>query len=135
YNGHEVALFHRLGALTIVFPNSPGRPTGLYEINFDGTFRCASPDTVRTDWHCNPSRDGRWAVVDTQETGVSHLYAVNLATGARRLLCRTSYTAHPWHPHPHISPDGKWVVFNDAALQKVVALEINQAWLARFLEK
>jgi hypothetical protein len=136
YNGHEVALHHRLGAIVVVFGISPGRPAGLYEINFDGTSRCVSPNDLPPAWHCNAGRDGRWAVVDTQEAGgASHIYAVNFATGARQLLCRTSASAHPWHPHPHISPDDKWVVFNDDALKKVVALEIDQPWLARFAPK
>lgn len=136
YNGHEVAYHHRLGAATVVFRHSPGQPAGLYEINFDGTFRCVSPNTTLPAWHCNVSRDGRWAVIDTQEAGgVSHIYAVNFATGARQLLARTSATDHPWHPHPHISPDDKWVVFNDDAMKKTVVLELDQDWLARFASK
>ncbi|MDR2675913.1 MAG: IPT/TIG domain-containing protein, partial [Opitutaceae bacterium] len=133
YTGHERALFNNRSAVTVVYPGSSGTPRGLYEIGFDRSFRVASPDADRRDWHCNISRDGRWAVVDTQEAGgVSRIVAVNFTTGARQVLCRTSATDHPWHPHPHISPDNKWVVFNDANLKKVVALEIDPDWLAAF---
>jgi sialate O-acetylesterase len=129
--GHERATFHGPGAITVAFRHSPGLPRGLYEAGFDGSFRCVSESPE--DWHCNISRDGRWAVVDTQEAGGdSRIVAINFTTGARHVLCHASSASHPWHPHPHISPDNRWVVFNDAKLKKVVALEIDQDWLAAF---
>lgn len=136
YTGHERALYNRRTLATVVFPHSPGSPRGLYEVGFDRSIRCVSEDPMpgsTGDSHCNISRDGRWAVMDTLEAGqVSHIYAINFSTGARVLLCKTSITEHPWHPHPHISPDNKWIIFNDSNLKKVVALEIDQTWLDTF---
>lgn len=148
YVGHELAMHHKPAALAVAFGNSPGAPRGLYEVDFTGKARPLAPGA--RDWHCNISRDGRWAVVDTMGAsddpgpirpgwadhgGVSDVVAVNLTTGARQLLHRGSFLrSHPWHPHPHISPDGRWVVYNDAQTRRVRALEIDPIALKVFVE-
>jgi hypothetical protein len=122
--GHELAMFHKPGIIAAAYT---GDPEGLYEIGFDKTFRCVSPGPC---WHCNISRNGRWAIIDARIPGgnMCDIIAINFATGARETLYTTtqSATGHPYHPHPHISPDNKWVVFNDAKQQRVLALEIDQ---------
>jgi hypothetical protein len=57
-----------------------------------------------------------------------------MRTGKRAFLHRGNYTKHPYHPHPHISPDQRWVVFNDAKGRRTMALEIDQLALKAFLE-
>lgn len=153
--GHELAMHHKPAALAVAFGNSPGSPRGLYEIGLAGGDDVTTAQLVRhlssgaKDWHANISRDGRWAVVDTMgpsddpgpimpgwadKGGVSDVIAVNLTTGARRFLHRGTFLRrHPWHPHPHISPDGRWVIYNDAESQRVRALEIDPAALEAFL--
>ncbi|RRJ95038.1 alpha/beta hydrolase [Opitutaceae bacterium TAV4] len=150
--GHELAMHHKPAALAVAFGHSPGSPRGLYEVGFTPTAtnpvpyaRPLSPGA--RDWHCNISRDGRWAVVDTMgpdsdqaapsdwvsKESESDIIAVNLRTGARQFLHRGTFLrAHPWHPHPHISPDGRWVIYNDARTQRVRALEIDQTALDAF---
>lgn len=144
YVGHERAVFHKPACIFIAFGDSPGNPVGLYEVDFTGHSRLISEGP--RDWHCNISRDGRWAVVDTtgphdapgrgwENAGsVSDILAVNMRTGMRAFLHRGTYAKHPYHPHPHISPDGRWVVFNDAQTRRTMALEIDQLSLKGFLE-
>jgi hypothetical protein len=60
--------------------------------------------------------------------------AVNMQTGERKMLYRTSILKHPWHPHPNISPDGRWIVLNDAKTHRTVALEIDPEALGEFLK-
>lgn len=144
YVGHERAVFDKPGVIFVAFGASPGRPTGLYEVDFEGRSRLVSEGP--RDWHCNISRDGTWAVVDTtgphdapgrgwENSGsTSDVVAVNMRTGARRFLYRSNFTRHPYHPHPHISPDGRWVIFNDAKTRSTKALKIDQDALTAFLE-
>lgn len=153
YVGHEVLMPNKLAAISVVFGGSPGRPHGLYEINLADEGGPSSEQLVSEgdrDWHCNISRDGDWAVVDTmgpsdmpgapspewlKDGARSDVMVVNMRTGARRLLSRSSFMIkHPWHPHPHISPDNKWVIYNDANAQRIYALEIDQNALAAFLK-
>lgn len=144
YVGHERAVFDKPAVIFVAFGASPGRPTGLYEVDFQGRSRLVSEGP--RDWHCNISRDGTWAVVDTtgphdaagrgwaNSGSTSDVVAINTRTGARCFLHRSSFTQHPYHPHPHISPDGRWVILNDAKSRSTVALEIDQAALKAFLE-
>lgn len=145
--GHERAMFHKPATLFVVYPASSARPKGLYEVTFDRQFKPLS--IYDRYWHCNISRDGSWAVADTQglfnaigpldpkwmrNGASSDVLAVNLRTGARQLLYRShANLEHPYHPHPHISPDGRWVICNDAREKKVILIEIDQEALAAFL--
>jgi hypothetical protein len=144
YVGHERSCFHKPSCIFIAFGGSPGNPTGLYEVDFQGESRLVS-EGLR-DWHCNISRDGRWAVVDTtgphdapgrgwENAGsTSDILIVNTRTGKRAFVHRSSQTRHPYHPHPHISPDQRWIVFNDAKSRRAMAVEIDQRVLKTFLE-
>jgi oligogalacturonide lyase len=65
-------------------------------------------------WHpgCNPA--GHWIVSDSNAPD-DGLYLVSVATGRRCRLARSkSDNGHAqWsHPHPSVSPDAKYVVFN-----------------------
>jgi hypothetical protein len=130
--GHERPLHHKPGQIFCVYAGSGGRPVGLYEVDFAGNSRVISEGDA---WHCDISKDGKWAVLDTQGDGASgDLVAVNCKTGARMpLVDKIAYAQHPYHPHPRISDDGKWVIYNDAAAQKAVFVKISQRELEKFI--
>ncbi len=63
--------------------------------------------------HCNGSRDGRYFVSDTGTD--STLVVGSIATGRWQVLCDTGSslsTPQFTHPHPYLSPDKKWVIYN-----------------------
>ncbi|MFG3241302.1 oligogalacturonate lyase family protein [Streptomyces sp. NPDC048157] len=121
--GHERWMFHDLGAVVCAYGESEAGPRGLYAVHPDGrAARLVSAG--ERDWHCDISRDGRWAVVDTtgpldapgrgwQNAGqVSDIVLVDMATGVRTPLARTAADRHPRHPHPVFTPDGTAVLYN-----------------------
>lgn len=123
--GHERACFHRASIATIAF-GAAGLPTGLYEAELDGSHTRLVSGGSR-DWHCDVSRDGEWAVLDTtgpydrdgygweNAEDCSDIVLVDMATGKREPLARSHQAVHPWHPHPVFSPDGKRIVFGEFA--------------------
>ena len=65
-------------------------------------------------WHASCSRDGKWAVSDTNWPDEG-LQLISMETGRHETICYPgSSCGHPqWsHPHPSFSPDNKYVVFN-----------------------
>lgn len=130
--GHERWAFHDTCAVTIAYGESLAGPRGLYEVFADARPPRLVSEADR-DFHCDITRDGRWAVVDTtgpsdapgigwENAGrINDIILVDMTTGERRRLARTGELAHraergpehPYHPHPAFSPDGKSVVFND----------------------
>ncbi|EIP98975.1 hypothetical protein OpiT1DRAFT_03477 [Opitutaceae bacterium TAV1] len=135
YITHERAMYHKLGVIADVISPSPGEPRGLYEVGYDGTRRVIAEG--KGYQHCNISRDGRWAVADVvnQDDRVTmETVLINFKTGKKEILYAGRATKHPWHAHPHISPDGKWVILNDSSLLRAVALEIDPARLEAFLK-
>ncbi|XHR30936.1 MAG: LamG-like jellyroll fold domain-containing protein [Chthoniobacteraceae bacterium] len=126
---HERSMFHKGGVVAV----GMGAEAGLYEVDYNGAYRCI----VRGSFdHCNISRDGRWMVADRSDvTGQNMtIVAINFQSGATQVLYSGTMQEHPWHGHPHISPDGKWVIFNDYSLQRTIALEIDQTELNAFLQ-
>jgi WD40 repeat protein len=124
--GHERWCFHDNAVLVPAYAISAAGPYGLYQI-----FPDARPPRFvsegNRDWHCDISRDGKWAVVDTSgphdlpgkswenSGGISDVLLINVATGVRRFLARSRMTnPHPSHPHPVFSPDGCRVFYNEA---------------------
>jgi fibronectin type 3 domain-containing protein/sarcosine oxidase gamma subunit len=132
-NDHERAMFHAAGSVVVAYGGNAS--SGVWEAYYNGTYKHTSTNHLGYDAnHVDISRDGRWMVIDTTNVGgVSRVVAVNFATGAWQLLYTTSINTHPYHPHPVISPDNKWVFFNDYNLKEVVAIEIDQAQLNAFL--
>lgn len=149
---HERAMFHKNAMITIAHGSSSATPRGLYEVGFDGSTRLLSESNQ--DFHCNISRDGRWAVVSLQSTrqpdgrrapgdwlrsplgyGESDVELVNLRNGKRRFLFRGSNArdGQPYEVQPTISPDGRWVVLKDARTRSVLFLEIDPSALRLFL--
>jgi hypothetical protein len=138
--GHERWAFHDLSAVTVAYGESASGPRGLYEIFGDGREPRLVSEGNR-DWHCNISRDGVLAVVDTtgdsdapgkgwENAGLrSDLMLITMTTGRRRLFYRArenaegyeGRTTHPFHPHPTFDTTGKYLVFNDIFVQDGVA--------------
>lgn len=126
--GHERWCFHDTAALAIAYGDSAAGPRGLYEIFADERLPRLVSEGDR-DWHCNISLDGTLAVVDTtgsyampgkgweNDDRRSDIILIDMLTGARRHLFRTGEHragySHPFHPHPAISPDKSYVIFND----------------------
>ena len=63
--------------------------------------------TGRGFWHCNASRDNKWAAGDTFE---GNLWLMNVQTGERHWLVSDT-KMKPDHAHPSFSPDGTKVLF------------------------
>ena len=63
--------------------------------------------TGRGFWHCNASRDNRWAAGDTFGGNV---WLINVQTGQRHWLVSDT-KMKPDHAHPSFSPDGTKVLF------------------------
>lgn len=58
-------------------------------------------------WHCNSTRDGKYAAGDTF---AGNVYLINVATGERTLIA-TDCRMKPDHAHPHFSPCGRYLLF------------------------
>jgi len=137
--GHERWCFHDVSAHVIAYAVSPAGKRGLYEIFGDGRpaqLRWHS-DVL---WHCTMDVTGRFVAVDTtgpfrQEPFSEAEYQLHTDNWRRvdsvkkptvvdvvvldlhrqqSLHLAEAWTAtHPYHPHPAISPDGRWVAWND----------------------
>lgn len=129
--GHERWMHHRPGALAVAYGVSPHGPRGIWEVPVDGMPRLVSAG--ERDWHLNIDRAGTRVVIDTSGSldcagsgwadndGRSDILIADMRSGERAWLARTDASVlrfagrmrHPFHPHPHFSPDGRSVVFND----------------------
>lgn len=79
------------------------------EVSLSGQGLCAV--------HVNASRDGRFFVADSWADGWTdkRVYVGSLRTGRWEVLCEhgSSFGAPQYtHPHPWLTPDNRWVVFN-----------------------
>lgn len=151
--GHERAMFSEPALVVIAYGSqSDAQPCGLYKVGFDGSVKLISESN--RDFHCDVSRDGRWAVVSLQGThdslqdrpvgnwrshaagyGYSDVMLVNMKSGKRQFLYRATNSAkgQPYEVQPVISPDGRWVVLKDAREQRVIGVEVNKSALEQFL--
>jgi hypothetical protein len=116
HTGHEIWSFDKLSIYTVVFHSSPRGPKGVYEVFLDGR----QPRLVTQgeyDWHTAPSRDGKWAVLDTNGPHNPELFLINTQTGARAKIADIGPDnwKHPYHPHPVFTPDNRFVLWNDRA--------------------
>ena len=129
--GHERWCFHDVCSVVVAYGEGEGEPRGLYMVYADDRPPRLISQADR-DWHCNISRDGTLAVVDTtgaadapgrgweNADGLSDVVLVNVADGSRQHLYRTglmgsqqNWLQHPWHPHPHFTPETDRVIFHD----------------------
>jgi len=150
YVGHERWGAHDISGYVIAYAVSPAGRRGLYEIFGDGRpARLLWENDVL--WHCNMDPSGRFAIVDTtgpfreeklseeefraaterhvqtdrdRGQNASDVVLIDLQTRRTLLVATVQRAAHPYHPHPAISPDRKWIIWNDASP------ETRGAWLA-----
>ncbi|MEU6998039.1 hypothetical protein [Nonomuraea sp. NPDC046570] len=92
--------------------------------------------------HCDISADGRWAVVDTNgrqgsaagSTGAVALVDLSGEHPPRTLGLAGWGAAHPGHPHPSFSPDGRRVAYTDTEAAtgrtRVMLAEPRGSWTA-----
>jgi hypothetical protein len=123
--GHERWTHHDVSALTIGYGVSPAGPRGLYEVFADGRPARLISGGDR-DFHCDVSRDGRFAVIDTtgphdapgkgweNAQDVSDIFIVDMTTGRRQFLARSHLNLHPRHAHPVFTPDASMIFYNEA---------------------
>ncbi|GAA3403527.1 TolB family protein [Paenibacillus hodogayensis] len=111
YVGHEMWAYDGSGLIFVKYPQSPDKPTGVYFAEKRGE----RSEFVNGDykyWHAGISPDGRYAVADTQEPGVSKIVLIDIAAKQSKLLCELPCRGvHPGHPHPSFSPDSRKIAF------------------------
>lgn len=143
YVGHERMSFHDVSGYVIAYAVSPAGKRGLYEYFADNRpARLLWESDVM--WHCSMDPSGRFAVIDT--TGpwdgrglpaeeIQKAVEAHVKADAQRLpnssevvlldlekhtdlsLGTVMRTRHPYHPHPAISPDTRWIAYTDAGSQ------------------
>jgi len=106
---------------------------GTGEVSLAGRGLCAV--------HVNASRDGRFFVADSWAGSWSdkRLYVGSLRTGRLTVLCEHGSSfgaAQDTHPHPWLTPDNRWVVFNSdrTGLPQVYAARVPDELLGRLEE-
>ncbi len=85
--------------------------------------------TGRGFWHCNASRDGKWAAGDTFGGNV---WLINVETGQKYLLV-TDTKMKPDHAHPYFSPDGKKILFQSGHLSDGKRLQLMMVNIPDYL--
>lgn len=121
--GHERWGFHDATGLAVAYGCSPVGPRGLWQVFADGRL---AKQIFKNDrcWHCDISRDGRFALADTTGTWnlAGHgwqgddknrsILLIDVISGKHRVLGSAGGDTHPYHPHPVFSPEGNVVFFN-----------------------
>jgi hypothetical protein len=137
--GHERWCFHDVSGYVVAYAVSPAGKRGLYEIYGDGRpaqLRWHS-DVL---WHCTMDTSGRFVAADTtgpfreepfsdadyrrytdrwrkydsiKRPRVVDVVVLDLERQQSIHLAEAWSATHPYHPHPAISPDGRWVAWND----------------------
>ncbi|WFB36836.1 hypothetical protein P3T73_03545 [Kiritimatiellota bacterium B12222] len=137
--GHERWGFHDVSGYAPAYAHSPAGNRGLYEIFADGR---PAKLVWKSDviWHCSMDLTGRYVAVDTagpirDEPYTEKEYAEHLAYFKKHdqakipifgdvaildletqdfvYVASARWSKHPFHPHPAISPDARWVAWND----------------------
>lgn len=90
------------GILRINLRNDDVELLGQVEMQADG-----SQLSGRGFWHCNASRDDKWAAGDTFNGSV---WIINCETGQRHQIASDT-KMKPDHAHPSFSPDGSRLLF------------------------
>ena len=84
--------------------------------------------TGRGFWHCNASRDNRWAAGDTFGGNV---WLINVQTGQRHWLVSDT-KMKPDHAHPSFSPDGTKVLFQSGHFTNGTRLNLMMVDITSF---
>lgn len=98
------------------------QPTGIFSMNIrTGEVKNHGQIGLGGFWHCDGTRDGKWAVGDSFD---GKLYRINLETGEQSLLTAghrpggSGPFTDSAHSHHNISSDGRWVLFNSSFLNE-----------------
>jgi hypothetical protein len=142
--GHDRWCFHDVSAYAVAYAVSPAGKRGLYEVFGDGRLAQLRwhSDVL---WHCTMDTSGRFVAADTtgpfrqepfsdaeyqrhtdnwrRHDSVKKPMTVDVVVldlqRQRSLHVAEAWTEkHPYHPHPAISPDGRWVAWNDWNLER-----------------
>lgn len=100
---------------------------GQVEMDHDGTNYDMKVKTGRGFWHCNSSRDNKWAAGDTFDSSV---WLINVATGHKYHIASDLKMA-PDHAQPFFSPDGTKLCFqsghySDAKRLNLVMVDLTE---------
>lgn len=142
--GHERWSLHDASAYAIAYAVSSAPKRGLYEVFADGRpARLLLENDVL--WHCHMNATGRVVALDTTapwhdgglspdrfreglkrhlETDAnkgensSDIVLTDLQTGEILPVATVVRTRHPYHPHPMLSDDSRWLLYNDATHSK-----------------
>lgn len=82
-------------------------------------------------WHCNSSRDNRWA---TGDTFAGNVWIIDVATGLRTLIA-TDCRMTPDHAQPHFSPDGRYLLFQSGHFTDGKRLNLMLVDLAQLIHR
>lgn len=134
--GHERWGFTEASGLAVAYGCSPAGPRGLWQVFADGR---PARQIFKNDrcWHCDISRDGRYALADT--TGTWNLpgcgwkdddknrsiLLIDVASGRHVVLGAAGGDKHPYHPHPVFSPDGRCVLFNTKRGDETAVMKVE----------
>ena len=109
---------------------APGHPQGLYYV--DAVKREGTLITeLNCFLHCNIDHSGTWAVIDTAGTAyyqpgqargastepdgrsIADIVLIHVPSGRQFWVARSHTKVYPYHAHPHLSPDARYLVYND----------------------
>lgn len=120
YVGHEIWAFDGSGLYFVKYPHSPDQPSGILFVDQHGERHEFINGDYRY-WHVGISPDGRYAVADTQEPGMSKIVLIDIETRRSKLLCELPCRGvHPGHPHPSFSPDSRKITFTFSDVSDVL---------------
>ncbi len=111
--GHECWAPDGKGLWFVKYICSPEPPKGI------GYFDLAKNDwevrySAYNYWHVSASPAGKYLGSDTQDGTFSAVCLVDLETGKEEMLLKTETNwTHPDHPHPHFSPNDRYMAFQD----------------------
>ncbi len=91
----------------VVFSSNRGGPFGLWRVDIDGNPAERVPQSGRSAFTPELSRDGRQLVYE-EWTGQTNIFSVDTANPS--VSQQVTYTTR-WNWNPAASPDGKWLAF------------------------
>lgn len=113
---HERAAWHAPELIAVSWDNP--EPVQVKRSLWRGFLDGSEPELLYTGpaQHCDISRDGRFAVIDCDHGRRTEILIVDLTGEREPTKVADSHwgTSHPRHNHPIFSPDGRYVMFNDA---------------------
>jgi len=124
-HGHEMWAPDGKGLYFVKYANSPIKPAGICYVDA-ATGHSQVLYSGYSYWHVGVSSDGRWLLADTlPQSGFTGVVIIDLESGTERLVDVVRTTgAHPTHPHPQLSPDGKKLMYSTLDDHNRVAVKL-----------